>query len=219
MQLPPLISAIQCCKTLHNAPNNRAGWRHTLTNTLLKFGSEKEILNNFPSTRREVTIRLLIQCRVLKCKRKSINFPSLGKSNSKSELQKASSTSSAKFLPLNVQITLKNTIFTACKWSKLCKYYVNSMVISCITCQKEEKECTWVNLWFTQSFDFVLIYAIFPPNSDSQIFIIDNKNAYCKSAVNVISLFFCQDGNWDKKLWGNHSTVWSKYSCYSLGLN
>ena len=24
------------------------------------------------------------------------------------------------------------------------KYYVNSMVISCTTCQKEEKECIWV---------------------------------------------------------------------------
>ena len=25
-----------------------------------------------------------------------------------------------------------------------CQYYVNSMLISCSTCPKEEKECTWV---------------------------------------------------------------------------
>ena len=31
-----------------------------------------------------------------------------------------------------------------CKWNKMCKYHVNSMVISCSTYQKEGKECTWV---------------------------------------------------------------------------
>ena len=41
------------------------------------------------------------------------------------------------FLSLNVQI--RNTIFTACKWCKIFKYYVNNMVTSCNTCQKEEK--------------------------------------------------------------------------------
>ena len=30
----------------------------------------------------------------------------------------------------------------ACKWSNICQYYVNSMVISCSTYQKEEKEST-----------------------------------------------------------------------------
>ena len=51
-----------------------------------------------------------------------------------------------KFGSLNVQIrnNLKNIICIACKWSKICKFYVKSMVISCNTCQKEEKECTWV---------------------------------------------------------------------------
>ena len=60
---------------------------------------------------------------------------------------------SGKFGSLNVQIrnNFKNIIFIACKWSKICKYYVNSMVISCSTCQKEEKECTWVKY---------LIYAV-----------------------------------------------------------
>ena len=38
----------------------------------------------------------------------------------------------------------ENIIFIACKSSKICQYYVNSMVISYSTCQKEEKECTWV---------------------------------------------------------------------------
>ena len=56
---------------------------------------------------------------------------------------------SAKFGSLNMHIrnNFKNIIFIACKWCKICKYYVNSMVISCSTCQKEEKECIWVNIW------------------------------------------------------------------------
>ena len=50
---------------------------------------------------------------------------------------------SAKFGSLNMQIrnNFKNVIFIACKWRKICKYYVNSIGISCSTCQKEEKEC------------------------------------------------------------------------------
>ena len=61
---------------------------------------------------------------------------------------------SAIFFSLNVQIrnTLKNTIFTACKWCRLCKYYFNSMVISCNTGRKEEKECTRAKY---------VIYAVF----------------------------------------------------------
>ena len=53
---------------------------------------------------------------------------------------------SAKFGTLNVQIrnTFKNIIFIGCKWCKICKYYVNSMVISGSTCEKEDKECKWV---------------------------------------------------------------------------
>ena len=48
---------------------------------------------------------------------------------------------SAKLRSLNVQIinTLKNIILIACKWSKICQYYVIIMVISRNTCQKEEK--------------------------------------------------------------------------------
>ena len=62
---------------------------------------------------------------------------------------------SAKLLSLDMSIrdNLENIIFTACKWHKLCKYYVNSMVISYIICQKEEKECTWVKY---------VIYAVLP---------------------------------------------------------
>ena len=49
---------------------------------------------------------------------------------------------SAKFWSLNVQFRnyFKNIIFIACKWCKICKYFVDSMVISWSTCQKEEKE-------------------------------------------------------------------------------
>ena len=54
---------------------------------------------------------------------------------------------SAKFLSLNMQIrnNFKNTILTANKTCKLCNYYVNSLVISCSTCWKGEKDCTVVN--------------------------------------------------------------------------
>ena len=63
---------------------------------------------------------------------------------------------SAKFGSLNVQIrnNFKNNIFIACKRSKTFKYYVNTMVILCSTCQKEEKESTWVKY---------LIYAVLLP--------------------------------------------------------
>ena len=59
---------------------------------------------------------------------------------------------SARFGFLNVQIrnNFKNIIFIACKWSKICHYYVNM----CSTCQKEEIECTWVKY---------LIYAVLLP--------------------------------------------------------
>ena len=52
----------------------------------------------------------------------------------------------AKLESLNVQSrnNFKNIIFIACKWCKICKYYENNIVISCSTCQKEEKECMFV---------------------------------------------------------------------------
>ena len=50
------------------------------------------------------------------------------------------------FLSLNVQISnnFKNIFFIAIKLFKIFKYYENSMVLSCSTCQKEEKKCMWV---------------------------------------------------------------------------
>ena len=54
----------------------------------------------------------------------------------------------------NVQIrnNFKNIIFEACKWCKICKYYVNSMAISCSTCQKKEKEWTLVKYLLLRCF-------------------------------------------------------------------
>ena len=59
---------------------------------------------------------------------------------------------SANFGSLNVQIkyNLKNVIDIACKWGKICKYYVYSMVIS-LSPVKRKKGCIWVKY---------LIYAI-----------------------------------------------------------
>ena len=60
---------------------------------------------------------------------------------------------SAKFGFLNTQIRneLKNVIFIAFKGCKIFKYYINSMVISYSSCQKEKKKCIW---------DKYLIYAV-----------------------------------------------------------
>ena len=87
---------------------------------------------------------------------------------------------SAKFKSLNVQIwnNFNNTIFTACKWCKLFKYYANSMVLSCSTCQRRKLNALGLNMFFRQychDFYFVVIYAIFAPNPYSQIFRIDKK--------------------------------------------
>ena len=76
----------------------------------------------------------------------------------------------AKFRPLNVQIrnNFKNIRFIACKWSKIYKYYVNSMVISCNTCIKEEIECTWFKYLIyavCRDFKFVVIRVFFSAKS------------------------------------------------------
>ena len=51
---------------------------------------------------------------------------------------------STKFGYLHTQMgnKFKNIIFISCKGCQICKYYLNSMVISGSTCQREEKECT-----------------------------------------------------------------------------
>ena len=97
---------------------------------------------------------------------------------------------SAKFGSLNVQIrnNFKNIIFIACKWSKICNYYVNSMVISCNICQKEEKNAHGLNIWLTlvcHNLKFVVFYALFPPNLNSQNFRVKKKMVLSKSGDNI----------------------------------
>ena len=49
---------------------------------------------------------------------------------------------------------------------------------------KKKTNALWLDMWFTLSccnFNFVMIYAIFKPNHNSQIFRIDKKIAYCNS--------------------------------------
>ena len=82
-------------------------------------------------------------------------------------------------LSLDMQIWnhRENIIFIACKWCKLCKYYVNSMVILCDTCQQKKNYALGLNMWYMQSccdFNFCNL-NIFPPNPESQIFRIDKK--------------------------------------------
>ena len=89
---------------------------------------------------------------------------------------------SSKFWSLNVQIrnNLENVIFISCKWYKLCKYYVNSIVISCRTFQKEEEECIWVKYLIYAvllQFEFGRNLRFFSrlPNPNSQMFRIAKK--------------------------------------------
>ena len=87
-------------------------------------------------------------------------------------------------LKMQIRNNWENIIFTACKWCKLHKYYVNSMVISCSTCQKKKKNALWLNMLFMQSWgnlNCVVSYAIFPPNPKSKNFRIDKKYAYYNS--------------------------------------
>ena len=55
------------------------------------------------------------------------------------------------FWTCKLKNNFKNFTFIAWKWCKICKYYVNSMVISNSTCQREENECICVQY---------LIYAV-----------------------------------------------------------
>ena len=94
---------------------------------------------------------------------------------------------SAKFGFLDVQVrnNFQNVIFIACKWCKICKYYVNSMVISCSACQKEEKDCILVNILFTQTcrnFNYVVIYALFSAKFLFPDFRAHKNIIYSKSA-------------------------------------
>ena len=75
---------------------------------------------------------------------------------------------STKFRSLHVQIrnNWKQLFCLACKWCKISKYFVNSIIISCSTCQKGEKECIWVKY---------LIYAV-------SVFRVDKKKVYSNSA-------------------------------------
>ena len=130
---------------------------------------------------------------------------------------------SAKFDSLNVQIrnNFNNVIFIAYNWCKICKYYVNSTVISCSTSQKGKKCICVKYLIYAVFLPFLICHnlRVFPPNLYSQTFrvhkkmfffpslAINNKCRLCpvmrwvlrwkgprereKVPVNVNSQFFC----------------------------
>ena len=66
-------------------------------------------------------------------------------------------------LYVQIRNNSKNIVFITCKWSKICQYYVNDMVI---LCQNERRKNTHgLNIWFTvfcPNFKLLLIYAFFP---------------------------------------------------------
>ena len=83
----------------------------------------------------------------------------------------------------------QNVIFIASEWCEVCKYYVNSMVIACTTCQKKRKNAFGLDNWFTlscRSLKFVVIYAPFPPNQYSQNFRVHKKMVFSKSGPGLL---------------------------------
>ena len=76
---------------------------------------------------------------------------------------------------MQIRNNFKNIIFIACKWGKICKYYLNSMVILYSIGQKEEKECMWVKY---------LIYTAL-----SQFQICCNLRVFSSSAKSVFPKF------------------------------
>ena len=122
---------------------------------------------------------------------------------------------SANFRSLNTQIknNFKNVIFIACKWCKICKYYVYSisMVISLSPVKRKKKNAFGLNfwfMWFCRDLKFVIIYAFFPPNLYSQKFRVHKKLFFSPSLpstsgspgvsqkvrlcnVGLIEIFYC----------------------------
>ena len=63
------------------------------------------------------------------------------------------------------------------------------MVISCSTCQKEEKECLYVkDLIYAvcRNFKFVVIYMFFPPNVHFQNFRVHKKLFFSRSDLQEV---------------------------------
>ena len=97
---------------------------------------------------------------------------------------------SAKFGFLNMQSRndFKNVIFIACKWCKICKYSVYSMVVSYSYFPKEEKNAFGLNIWFMlfcQDFKFVVIHVFFSAKSETQNFRVHKKMFFSKSDLNI----------------------------------
>ena len=60
---------------------------------------------------------------------------------------------------MRIRNNFKHVIFIICK-----RYWVNSMIISCSTCQKEEKNAFRLSIWFTlfyRNFKFVVFMRFF----------------------------------------------------------
>ena len=77
---------------------------------------------------------------------------------------------------MKIRMSLESFIFTSCKWCNLWQQYVNIMVISCSTFQKEEKECICLKYVIYASLlrlQFCRNLRVSPPpNTNSKIFIL-----------------------------------------------
>ena len=100
--------------------------------------------------------------------------------------------SSAKFESLNMQlrINFKNVIFIACKWCKICKYYVHSMIVLLSPVKKKKKNAFGLKIWFLllcHNFKFIVIYAFFLPFLYSQNFRV-HKQKVLSSLTSILML-------------------------------
>ena len=124
---------------------------------------------------------------------------------------------SPKLGSLNVQIrnNYKNIIYIACKWSKICKYYVNITLISCTTCQKKENNTRWLNIWFTLScrnIKFVVITRFFPPNLCSHNFRVHKKMVF-PSLIEWFTIVCRHEDDWNQLIFSTHVTLICVHFC------
>ena len=67
------------------------------------------------------------------------------------------------------------------------------VIFGCAPAKRKKKNSVRLNLLFMQScsnLNFIVVYAIFPPNPNSLIFKIDKKSAYWWAATNKICYIF-----------------------------
>ena len=138
----------------------------------------------------------------------------------------------ANFGSFNRQIrnNSKNVIFKACKWFKICEYYVYSMVISLLPVKKKKKNAFGLNIWFTlccRYFKFVIIYTFFRQlcipkiqSSQKKVFSRSDPGQLSNRDRFIISFFIFNRmyGKWRQRYFSNcfKSRSWIMHDAVSI---